>query len=351
MAKFLIYMINSFRVAIVTSVAVCSAAYSAVHVESLKTLVNEIAEVPAATYLYYPLQLPQGTTLSVQVGVAGSNQSLDIALVDEATFHKIEAGQSYEVEEGLAQRIDRSGGLTAQAATTGSYYLILDNTRARSAPRRVAVFAVATRGADSTEAKELESIYTDRYQLLKSLFVFQDFDIQVTLCGQANAFSEPTITMCYELYDSLAKLGASEAELFVFMHEVAHSLLNQWGLPLWDNEDAADELATVLLKAFDQQDALNKAIEWWGQNVSTSEALNALINDDRHTLSPQRARNIANWLQDSDDRTLRWERLLVPHMTTEALKEGLKPSPEVSQDERDLIQEELKRRGIKAIQQ
>jgi len=31
-------------------------------------------------------------------------------------------------------------------------------------------------------------------------------------------------------------------------------------------------------------------------------------------------------------------------------KEGLKPSPEVSQDERDLIQEELIRRGIQAIQ-
>lgn len=339
-------MRNYFTIVVLAALAACSAAHAAVRVESLTTLVNEVVEVPAATYLYYPLQLPQGTKLSVQVGVSGSNRSLDIALVDDATFRNIEAGQPYEVDEGLVQRIDRNGVLTAQAITEGVYYLILDNRRARSASRSVAVFAVATGTADTAETKELESIYAERYQLLKNLFIFQDFDIQVTMCGQANAFSDPTITMCYELYEVLADHGASEAELFVFMHEVAHSLLRQWGLPLWDNEDAADELATVLLIAIEQKDALNKAVEWWSQNASTSEALNALVNDDRHTLSPQRARNIANWLQDSDDRTLWWERLLVPHMTTEALKEGLKPSPEVSQAERELIQVELRRRGI-----
>lgn len=339
-------MRNPFTLTLLFVLAACSAAHAAVRVESLTTLINEVVEVPAATYSYYPLQLPQGTRVLVQVGVTGSNRSLDIALVDDATFRKIEASQPYGVAAGLAQKVDRNGGLTAQVAATGTYYLILDNTRARTAPRSVAVFVVATGDSDNAEISELETIYTARYQLLKDLFVFEDFDIQVTLCGQANAFSDPTITMCYELYEALAKRGASEAELFVFMHEVAHSLLKQWGLPLWDNEDAADELATVLLIAFDQQDALNKAVEWWSQNATMSEALNALINDDRHTLSPQRARNITNWLADSEDRTLRWERLLVPHMTIKALKEGLEPSPEVSEAERELIRKELGRRKL-----
>lgn len=344
------YMRICFALAVMAVAVVSSSIHAAVHVKTLTVLVNEVIEVPAATYMHYPLQLPQGTTVSVQIGVAGSNRSLDIAFVDDATFIKIENGQPYEVVEGLAQRVDRSGGITAQVATAGVYHLILDNTRARSASRSVAVLAVASGANNTNETSELESIYTERYNLLKGMFIFPDFDIQVTLCGQANAFSDPTITMCYELYEVLTKRGVSEAELFVFMHEVAHSLLKQWGLPLWDNEDAADELATVLLIALDQKDALHKAVEWWSQNTSTSEALNALINDDRHTLSPQRARNIANWLQDSDDRTLRWERLLIPHMTTEALKMGLKPSPEVSQYERTLIQEELTRRGMSASQ-
>ena len=336
---------SSFLANIVLAAAVAgSNAGGAVHVESLSTLVNEVVEVPAGTYLAYGLELPEGTTVAVRVGISGSNRSLDVALVDETGFRAIESGQPYEAVEGIAQRMERSGEVSVQVGAAGNYYLILDNRRARSAPRSVAVIALATSSVPTDESAELESIYNERYRLLKSLFDFPDFDIQVTLCGEANAFSSPTITMCYELYEALNGLGAGDAELFVFMHEVAHSLLYQWGLPLWDNEDAADELATVLLLTFEQKEALDKAIEWWGQNVSAADALNALVTDDRHSLSPQRARNIANWTRDSDDRVLRWERFLMPYMTTEALESGLEPSPDVSEAERKLIREELSSR-------
>ena len=325
-----------------------SAGSGTVHVDSVSTLVNELTEVPAGTYLAYPLDVTQGETVAVRVGVSGSNRSLDVALVDEEGFRAIEAGLPYEAVAGIAQRVEGSGEITGFVDTAGIQYLILDNRRARSAPRSVAVIALATSSVPTDESSELASIYEGRYRALKSLFDFPDFDIQVTLCGEANAYSSPTITMCYELYEALNSLGVSEAELFVFMHEVAHSLLYQWGLPLWDNEDAADELATVLLLAFEEKEALDKAIDWWAQLGSASEALNALVTDDRHSLSPQRARNIANWMHDPDDRTLRWERMLLSYMTTEALQMGLEPSPEVSESERERIREELRRREMQA---
>jgi len=130
----------------------------------------------------------------------------------------------------------------------------------------VTVYAVATGGADTSETRELQGIYAERYSGLKSAFDFQDFDIHVTLCGEANAYSSPNITMCYELFDALNQQGVPEAELFIFMHEVAHSLLYQWGLPLYDNEAAADEMATVLLMMLGEKTAATKAAQWWSQD-------------------------------------------------------------------------------------
>jgi|GEM_PF-2555606 len=78
---------------------------------------------------------------------------------------------------------------------------------------------------------------------------------------------------------------------------------------------------------------------------SANEALSALVMDDRHTLSPQRARNIINWLQDDGDRMLRWERLVLPRMTNDALTESLKPASDATDRERQLARDELRRRG------
>lgn len=317
-----------------------------VHVEALATVLDKDVEVPARSALDEPLNLASGTKLLVRVAVKGSNQSLDIALFSDTEFQKLDAGQDGQAEDGTVQRVEGSGGFLVSIERAGIWHLVLDNTRATSASRTVTVYAVATGGEGTRETRELEAIYKDRYGGLKELFNFQDFDIVVTLCGEPNAYSAPTITMCYELFDRLDEQGVPEAELFVFMHEVAHSLLNQWGLPLFDNEDAADEMATVLLMLLEQKDAAVKAAQWWSQESSVDEALSALVMDDRHTLSAQRARNIANWLQDPDDRQLRWERLVIPQMTTNALTESLKPGAGASEAERSLARRELGRRGV-----
>ena len=190
-----------------------STAGGAVYVESLSTLVNEVVEVPAGAYYYYGLELPDDATVTVRLGVSGSNRSLDAALVDESGLRAIESGKPYDAVAGIAQRIDKAGQITAQVDTAGNYFLVLDNRRARSAPRSVAVMALATSSAPTEESAELKSIYEERYRWLTELFNFPGFDIGVTLCGEANAYSSPTIVMCYELYDALHNLAAGEAEV------------------------------------------------------------------------------------------------------------------------------------------
>ncbi len=49
------------------------------------------------------------------------------------------------------------------------------------------------------------------------------------------------------------------------------------------------------------------------------EALNKLWLDDRHTLSPQRARNITRWLNQREALLRRWQKVLVPNLQTPVL--------------------------------
>src|SRR5262249_46746932 len=150
------------------------------------------------------------------------------------------------------------------------------------------------------------------------------FNIAIRHCGVENAFSNPNITLCAELIQSLGKQRLDSALAFVFLHELGHTLLRGWGLPMWDNEDAADEFATVLMKMGHQDAAALQAAQWWATQTNAQEALSKLWVDDRHTVSPQRARNIIHWLNDTDQLLDRWKRVFVPNMQTDALLEALK---------------------------
>lgn len=97
-----------------------------------------------------------------------------------------------------------------------------------------------------------------------------------------------------------------------------------------------------MILAKQQQPAL-QAAQWWAGQTSQQEALSKLWIDDRHTVSPQRARNIIHWLNQPNDLLQRWMRLMTPHLQTEALVELMKDSRLVPV--RDVMQEELQRRG------
>jgi hypothetical protein len=65
--------------------------------------------------------------------------------------------------------------------------------------------------------------------------------------------------------------------------------------------------------------------------------------DDRHTVSPQRARNIITWINNEDELTRRWLHLLIPKMTDEALT-ALSSEPDPSDPHRAAADQELTKR-------
>ena len=68
----------------------------------------------------------------------------------------------------------------------------------------------------------------------------------------------------------------------------------------------------------------------------------ALWADDRHSLSPQRARNVIHWLNPPDDLLQRWFRIFVPNMQTSALMNAVNDA--AVPIDKNIVAAELKRR-------
>lgn len=100
-------------------------------------------------------------------------------------------------------------------------------------------------------------------QLNAALALPQDITLRTKDCKEINAYYDPndaSITMCYELmehfYGSFRSNGSSEkdsydqmfdAVRFVFLHEIAHALIDMYKLPIIGNEeDAADRCSAYI---------------------------------------------------------------------------------------------------------
>jgi hypothetical protein len=225
---------------------------------------------------------------------------------------------------------------------TDNYYLLIDNGKAWFMPRKVKIYAYELLPEPTPEIRALQAQFNQFYGQMRVGFIFPDFRISIRHCGLENAFSNPNITLCTELIEDLGEHHLESAIGFVLFHELGHTLLRGWGLPGYDNEDTADEFATVMMIMGRQQTAALQAAQWWASRTSTQEALSKIYVDDRHTISPQRARNIIRWLNSGDDLVRRWQRVLVPNMQTAQLQNELKDS----QIDRELVMGELRKRGV-----
>jgi hypothetical protein len=178
---------------------------------------------------------------------------------------------------------------------------------------------------------EAEEKLREFEQNLRTLFVFEPFPIRVNRCGAPRAFSgQFGIVLCQEyaqrLYATLGdKAKAADALVFTLFHEVGHVLLRQWGYPFFANEDLADEFATAVMVMLGQQERVRAKAEYFAANPALAEAMAKAFRDDRHSLSAQRARNIARWLKDPA-LVRRWQTIFVPHMQT-AVLERLRQKP------------------------
>ena len=311
--------------------------------------------------------LPEGVRLDVAVSADGPIQVL---LIDEATSREFP-----QVERPLfrGETTDRIG-FFARIPAAGHYFLVVDNRQgatSRSFTVDVAATVAPTRGESGVgrEAGERPQLpdsgadsgagagpddqpkalpqFAGFTQGMGKLFVFEPIEIEAARCGKANLYAQDSrIVVCAEFAQQLLEdLGdrtrASSALAFAVFHELGHVLLNQWRYPFYDNEEVADEFATVLMVILDASDKARVQAEYFSV-LSESEAARRADVDDRHPLNRQRARNILNWLAEPA-LVRRWQPVLVPHMQTRLLQ-ALQARPTVWTDS-ELVQQELAQRG------
>ncbi len=317
---------------------------SQVFVESWQTLVRETVAVKPGRAVQYNFALTSGTTLSAQFHVEGGrNNEIQILLLDASNYQMYEAHHPFKSYPGTSGLVKGIGKYDFKVPQDGVYYVVLDNGHAWLVPRNVTLHLDAVLPQSTPASEQIRALVEQMYSQLKQAFIFPDFQTSIRHCGTANAFSNPNITLCVELLEEIIADGVPNAFTFVYLHELGHTLMKQWGLPLWDNEDAADEFATAILLMFKQQAVALQSAQWWeSRGATTQDAVAKIWMDDRHSLSPQRARNIAHWVNDANDIVSRWQRVFVPNMQTPVLQEMLR-DPGVSG--KDFIRAELTRRG------
>jgi hypothetical protein len=256
-------------------------------------------------------QLPQKDSLVampgdyVDVGVFTFHKGTDLRL---KVFDAVEFYTNHNTRHPLLDRaVAPMAVITFPRAPSGTLSFILRNDRLTSVDVSVTVFK---KGTLSDRAMAAIRNYLDiSLQPLAMTFVVPMFSVSVEPCGTSNAYSTPNVVICTELLSDLKDKDLFGALAFIELHEVAHTLLNLWSLPGFDNEDVADEFATVLLGH--DPTSLDQYIKWLQRHDSTHEALVQLVNGDRHTLSIQRARNVKAASQNPQ-LVDRWDRLLAP---------------------------------------
>jgi hypothetical protein len=301
-------------------------AQSNVYVEPSASLVNQTVTVAPGQFAAYKLSLTQGSALVAAFTVEGGlDNKVNVWLLDLANFQQYQARQRFAFFKGTSGPIQQVARYAVRVPETNLYYLVVDNQRSQVFPRTVNIYSYAVLPSATEDSVKAQRGIETLYEKLKLLFVFQDFRISLRHCGMENAFSEArtgSITLCMELLQKLAGQGLNQAGEWIFFHELGHTLLNLWGQPLWDNEDAADEFATVFMLLLHQEKVALEAAQSFSSDAPTQQklqALSKLVQDDRHSLSPQRARNIIHWLNQREALLRRWGKVFVPNMQTNIL--------------------------------
>ena len=282
--------------------------------------------VAPGRYVVVPLPGKGSLNDSYRITINANNaiyKDITAYLVDATNLRLFEQGYQYRgigYQRAMAPFVIQGGTQTAEL-----HYLVLDNRFAAFIAKKLKLTIEASLTLDQANRQAIEKAFASAYLGLKQNLIFPDFNIRVEPCGQVNAYSETfgsgDIHYCTEMISHAFSNNNQGAFVFILLHEVGHSLLGLWGIPGNNNEDIADEFATYIMMSGGPSGyaMLDRSLEFWQNRDSTAEAMNMLKNGDRHSLSIQRVRNIKENIQRGVSFIKRWNQLIYPHSTTEAL--------------------------------
>jgi hypothetical protein len=188
-------------------------------------------------------------------------------------------------------------------------------------------FIVKYEETDNEDYQQMEAIFKetrlleDTVQELNGVFALPtNVPVVMRECGEVNAFYDPDsgqISLCYELVEHYSEIFMADANtdeeqeeagtsianatMFTFFHEMGHSLIAIYDLPITGREeDAVDQLATLILLQ-GGEDGENSAIDGANSFVGNEEEeMDDLAFWDEHSLDDQRFYNILCWIYGKD---------------------------------------------------
>lgn len=286
--------------------------------------------------------LPKDTVLAVKVE---SNGEMVVSFLDYRNYQSF-SKTSRPLFQGI---VKKRLSFSIVIPSKGDYFIVLDN-RSGKEPRIVGLMVIAAKGSVDRIKSAEEDLRRFESQL-HQIFIFDPFPIGIKQCGSPKAFvDESGIFLCTEyvhhLYEILKDFGRTKDVLsFSIFHEAARILLTKWDHPSSDIEEMADELATVLMVMFNQEERVIDIGEYLVKNPSICESMEKIFQDERHPLSFDRAQNLLNLMRDPNNLALKWQNFLVPHMQTILLRIlKIKPTPWTNLP---LVEKELLKRSSK----
>ncbi len=277
--------------------------------------------------------LPKSAVVAIDVQ---TDAPVEVAFMDSSNFKRYPSPD----RPLFVGHVEKALSFSVTTPTADHYFVVFDN-RSGSEPRAIKATVRAARGGERGGTTEALDTFENQ---LNQLFIFEPFPISAKRCGVPTAFSGPSgIVLCVEYARKLQetlddKAKAADALLFTLFHELGHVLLKQWKYPSYDNEEVADEFATVLMVMLGQKERVRAKAEFFSKNPSVTESIERSFRDDRHPLSVQRARNIIRWA-NNPQLAGKWQPIFVPQMQT-ALLLRLQRHPTAWTD-RALVDKEL----------
>jgi hypothetical protein len=236
-------------------------------------------------------------------------------------------------------QVDRQLYFQVTIPAPGNYYVVLMNgSKEESRAATVTVTASAEKQRDAQATLEHFQDELDR------LFVFQRFPVRIERCGKPMAFGRREgISLCEEYARIVLgivkdRIKARDILQFVLFHQLGHVLMDQWQLPGSDDEEMADEFATVILAILGQRDRVRSMGELFSRDPSLAKALRGTLLDDHSSFSDKRVQEILRWVEDSN-LARKWQAILISHMETAVLERMQRQPP--SWVDLELLKKEL----------
>jgi len=161
-------------------------------------------------------------------------------------------------------------------------------------------------------------------KLNRAFILPKDVTLRIAECGEANSSYDPntqTVTVCLELMETYYRLfkraGISDdaaygkmfdAVRFIFLHEVAHALIDVYDIPITGSEEDAADRCSAFINITELGDdgvrAVFAAADALSQESKDDKAGRANMSDE-HLLSGQRSFNSLCMIYGSDPKKYR----------------------------------------------